>query len=516
MQVWGDTSSSGSFTQVVSDTAASNGEEMELTNNGAINGTFNLPSTANSVTVVAKSDLCSGVGGAMTVSVDGSQLISTTVNATSLTSYNTTTNLATGSHTLSISYTNDSSTSTCDRNLYVDVIDFYGPVPVNPAPTVALSASPTSVTAGQASTLTWTSTNATSCAASGAWSGSEPLSGSASTGAVNQNSTYSLTCTGSGGTATASASVTVSAPKPTASLSASPSTISSGQSSTLSWNSTNATSCTASGAWSGSLATSGTKAVAPTSTATYSLTCTGSGGSATTSTVVTVGSSPSALLFGDDFNGAAGSLPSSTLWGAKTGGSNGSVAWNGWNNVSEDGQGNLVITARKNSSGQWTSSFISGKIGYSGQRHIEARAKVACGAGTWSAPVWEWGYPYGGTPSLEDDVNEQLGDQAQSYHATLHNWNGGTNPQSGKTLSTGQTLCNDFHVYAANVYADHVDFFIDGNKDGTILGSAIGLSDLTTWKVVADIDLNMGGWGGTIGVTGPVSMLVDYIHVSKL
>ena len=67
---------------------------------------------------------------------------------------------------------------------------------------------------------------------------------------------------------------------PTISLSASPLSITSGQSSTLSWTSTDATSCTASGTWSGAKTVSGTQSATPTVTSTYTLTCTGGGGSA--------------------------------------------------------------------------------------------------------------------------------------------------------------------------------------------------------------------------------------------
>ncbi|HEX5395377.1 MAG TPA: dockerin type I domain-containing protein [Candidatus Saccharimonadales bacterium] len=76
---------------------------------------------------------------------------------------------------------------------------------------------------------------------------------------------------------------------PTVSLSANPTTITSGSSSSLSWSSTNATSCTASGAWTGSKATSGTQSVTPTATSTYTLSCTGAGGTANKSVTVTVG-----------------------------------------------------------------------------------------------------------------------------------------------------------------------------------------------------------------------------------
>ncbi len=77
-------------------------------------------------------------------------------------------------------------------------------------------------------------------------------------------------------------------PTPTLTFTASPTSISSGQSSTLSWSTTNATSCTASNGWTGTKATSGGQSVTPSSAATYSLTCTGAGGSVTNSVSVSV------------------------------------------------------------------------------------------------------------------------------------------------------------------------------------------------------------------------------------
>jgi hypothetical protein len=77
-------------------------------------------------------------------------------------------------------------------------------------PTVTLTASPTTVTSGQTSTLTWTSANATACTATGGWSGSKATSGSAATSALTATSSFTLSCTGSGGSASANATVTVS------------------------------------------------------------------------------------------------------------------------------------------------------------------------------------------------------------------------------------------------------------------------------------------------------------------
>ncbi|MDT7555473.1 MAG: hypothetical protein QOI16_4472, partial [Pseudonocardiales bacterium] len=71
-------------------------------------------------------------------------------------------------------------------------------------------------------------------------------------------------------------------PPPTVILSVSPTSITSGQSATLTWSSTHAVSCTASGAWSGSEAVTGSQAVTPAASGsvTYTLTCTGASGGA--------------------------------------------------------------------------------------------------------------------------------------------------------------------------------------------------------------------------------------------
>lgn len=64
------------------------------------------------------------------------------------------------------------------------------------APTVMLTIAPTSITSGQSATLNWSSTNASSCAASDGWSGNEATNGTqtitpTSTGSIK----FTLTCT---------------------------------------------------------------------------------------------------------------------------------------------------------------------------------------------------------------------------------------------------------------------------------------------------------------------------------
>lgn len=75
-----------------------------------------------------------------------------------------------------------------------------------PPPTVTIAVRPTDVAAGSPATLTWSSTGATACAASGSWSGSKSTVGTQTvTPATTGSFTYTLTCAGSAGSAVASA-----------------------------------------------------------------------------------------------------------------------------------------------------------------------------------------------------------------------------------------------------------------------------------------------------------------------
>jgi hypothetical protein len=77
------------------------------------------------------------------------------------------------------------------------------------APTVMLSSDHSQVSSGSTVDLTWSSKNATSCAASGGWSGAKPTSGTTTTAALTANTTFKLTCTGPGGNASQSVNVTI-------------------------------------------------------------------------------------------------------------------------------------------------------------------------------------------------------------------------------------------------------------------------------------------------------------------
>lgn len=105
-----------------------------------------------------------------------------------------------------------------------------------------LSANPLIIDRGESSTLTWDSTRATFCTASGGFSTGNHTSGTATVSPA-VDSTYSITCTGPRGSSPA-ANATVTVRVPAALISAVPSRVRSGGTTTVSWNATNVNSCT--------------------------------------------------------------------------------------------------------------------------------------------------------------------------------------------------------------------------------------------------------------------------------
>lgn len=165
------------------------------------------------------------------------------------------------------------------------------PAPVSaPAPVVQLTLSASQVAPNQASTLTWSSTDATSCTASGAWTGIKAVAGSSTVTSTSAGTfTYKISCSGNGGTGSASA-VLVVVPVPAIQITLSPSQVLMNQPSTLTWSSTNASSCTASGAWAGAQTTSGSLMVTQpiAGNYTYGISCTGAGGATSASALLAV------------------------------------------------------------------------------------------------------------------------------------------------------------------------------------------------------------------------------------
>ncbi len=184
------------------------------------------------------------------------------------------------------------------------VVSLSGGAPV----TATLTASKSTAAAGTIVTLTWVSTAGSTCTASSGstaspFNGNIAHSGSMSlTQNVAGNELYGIRCTAPGlPAADSTVSIVWTWPAVTATLSASPTSITAGQSTTLTWASTNATGCTATGGgsgdnWAGTKSVSGSQTITePFATATasvkltFGVTCnsTASGLSAQATAVVT-------------------------------------------------------------------------------------------------------------------------------------------------------------------------------------------------------------------------------------
>ena len=153
----------------------------------------------------------------------------------------------------------------------------------------SFSASPTPVSAGASATLSWTTSKADSVTVTPG--DSEPLSADGSIVlAPTETTTYTLTATNSVGTKTATTTVTVAATRANTigSFTASPTSISPGGSSKLSWTATGAARVAISPGAFTSTSTSGSTTVSPTTTTTYTLTAINAAGGEVGTANVTV------------------------------------------------------------------------------------------------------------------------------------------------------------------------------------------------------------------------------------
>lgn len=160
--------------------------------------------------------------------------------------------------------------------------------PPPPAPSItSFTANPTAVQSGTAATLTAVFANGSGSIDQGV--GSVQSGVGISTGALTATKTFTLTVSGTGSPATAQVTVTVTTPPPSiTSFTANPSSITVGQSSTLTPVFANGTGVVTPG--NTTVASGVGLVVAPATTTTYTLTVTGSGTPATAQATVTVGS----------------------------------------------------------------------------------------------------------------------------------------------------------------------------------------------------------------------------------
>ena len=155
----------------------------------------------------------------------------------------------------------------------------------NDSPKVSLAVNAAKIKMNDDISLSWDSSNVSTCVASGAWSGNKEISGTQLVKVLSGKTKFTITCSGAEGSSSDTVEVTVSEPvpdTPAINLSASPASIAYNGSTTLIWDSSNTVSCEASGGWSGNKTTSGSMVIdALTSNTSFSLSCSGAGGTVT-------------------------------------------------------------------------------------------------------------------------------------------------------------------------------------------------------------------------------------------
>jgi beta-glucanase (GH16 family) len=250
------------------------------------------------------------------------------------------------------------------------------------------------------------------------------------------------------------------------------------------------------------------------------------------------------LVWSDEFDGPAGTSPDPAFWEYDVGGS-------GWGNgelqfytarpenVSLDGDGFLVLTARKEAyqGRSYTSARINTRGKFEqGLGRWEARIRVPSGMGIWPA-FWLLGasYPQVGWPTCgEIDIMEVRGQAPAVVNGTLHapGYSGGSALTAQATCQVPRTcaeppctpLCpfdQDFHVYAVEVEANRIRFEVDGNVYHEVRQELLPRGSSWPFNAPFFAILNVAVGGAYVGAPDvttvfPQTMVVDYVRYYQL
>lgn len=250
------------------------------------------------------------------------------------------------------------------------------------------------------------------------------------------------------------------------------------------------------------------------------------------------------LIFADEFNGPNGTKPDAAKWSADpgTGQNNELQVYTNHNNTQMDGQGNLVLEARREVTpgsacpidpvtGSGTCQYTSARMNSGGKfsttyGKVEARIKVPKGNGLWPA-FWMMGadfltgrpWPYNG----EIDIVEILGRETTKGYSTLHApaYNGAGGYGGTYGLPGGADFSNDFHTWTMLWNSTSITYQVDGT---TVFVVDKAQLEATRGPWIFDhpfyLILNLAVGGDFPGPPNaqtpfPARMLVDYVRVYK-
>ena len=233
------------------------------------------------------------------------------------------------------------------------------------------------------------------------------------------------------------------------------------------------------------------------------------------------------LTWSDEFNGSAEELPDTSKWNFNVGGG-------GWGNqelqyytdrpqnAAMDGEGNLVITAYRESYAG--APFTSARINTQGlfeQQYgrFEARLKTPYGPGIWPA-FWMLGSTITSEPwpqCGEIDIMELRGQQPNIINGAIHGpgYSGGNPIFKSYGMPDGR-FDTEYHLFAVEWDAEKIDFFVDD-----YLYQRIERGDVSGEWVYDHpffIILNIAVGGSYVGfpvdqTPFPQKMIIDYVRV---
>ncbi|MEU7072357.1 lectin [Streptomyces narbonensis] len=242
-----------------------------------------------------------------------------------------------------------------------------------------------------------------------------------------------------------------------------------------------------------------------------------------------------ATTFSDEFNAPAGAPVDGSKWNLETGDNVNNherqYYTNSTRNAAHDGQGNLVITARRENPGNYNCwygrcEYTSARLNTSGKftqtyGTFEARLKMSRGQGMWPA-FWMLGNDIGsvGWPqSGEIDVMENVGFEPNTVHGTLHGPGYSGSGGIGAGYSIGSPFADGFHTFRVEWAPDKLVWKVDGvtyqTRTPADLGGRQWVFDHPFFLI---LNLAVGGyWPGDPDGSTPMpnTLTVDYVRVTN-